>query len=92
MASIDEAFLPFHAIVERIIAVPGEISDPEAGVRSYVYEIEIESPVELDLVRGDSGSLQIGTVPPLYRVDTTLQPVFHNLRIKAVLDEAPNGK
>jgi hypothetical protein len=88
---IDEAFMPFREIIERMLAFDGEFVDEEAGVRSYIYEYEIESPVELDVARGEDGSLQIGSTPPLYYVDTSFRPSFHRLRFTADISRGSNG-
>jgi len=88
---IDEAFMPFHQIIERMLAFGGEIVDEEAGVRSYIYKYEIESPVELDVVKDEQGAGQIGSTPPLYYVDTSFRPSFHRLRFKAHLTQDSDG-
>lgn len=85
---IDEAFMPFGKIIERMLSFGGEIVDNEMGVHSYIYACEIESPVELDVVRDESGTLQIGSTPPLYYVDTSIRPSFHRLRFTA---QRPGG-
>ncbi len=88
---IDEAFMPFQQIIEKMLAFGGEIVDDEAGVRSYIYKCEIESPVELDVVRDDKGALHIGSTPPLYYVDTSIRPSFHRLKFTAQLSEVSDG-
>lgn len=88
---IDEAFMPLETIVERLLSFNGEIIDDEAGVRSYIYRCEIESPVEFDVVRDEDGVLQIGSTPPLYYVDTSFRPAYHRLMIKAEISEVPDG-
>jgi hypothetical protein len=88
---IDESFMPFQQIIERMLAFGGEIVDDERGVRSYIYECEIESPVELDVVRDEQGTLHIGSTPPLYYVDTSIRPSFHRLRFTAQLSEGSDG-
>jgi hypothetical protein len=88
---IDEAFMPFHEIIERMLSFRGEIVDEEAGVRSYVFKCEIESPVELDVVRDERGELHVGSTPPLYHVDTSFRPSFHRLRFVADIPQEPDG-
>jgi hypothetical protein len=88
---IDEAFMPFQQIVNRMLSFGGELVDYEAGVHSYIYEYEIESPVELDIVRNEDGQLQIGSTPPLYYVDTSFRPSFHKLRFRADLSRVSDG-
>ena len=84
---MDEAFLPFSAMITKIAAFEGSILDEEKGIQSYIQRFEIETPVELDVVKDEQGNLMIGIVPPLYRVETTYEPSYHNIRINAVLDE-----
>jgi len=88
---IDEAFMAFPMIIAQMLAFNGEIVDEEAGVRSYIYRCEIESPVEFDVVKGEDGTLQIGSTPPLYYVDTSFRPSYHKLRIKAELSEGTDA-
>ena len=88
---MDEAFMPFRKVIERMLSFGGEIVDDEMGVHSYIYACEIESPVELDVVRDEKGALQIGSTPPLYYVDTSIRPSFHRLRFTAQLSGGSDG-
>ena len=88
---IDEAFMPFRQIIERMLAFGGEIVDEEAGVHSYIYKCEVESPVELDVVRDEYGELHIGSTPPLYYVDTSFRPSFHRLKFRAEISQGSDG-
>jgi hypothetical protein len=91
MSSIDEAFMPFQEILSRMLDFGGELVDEEAGVHSYIYACEIESPVELDIVRDEQGELHIGSTPPIYYVDTTFRPSFHRLKFTAERTENIDG-
>ena len=82
---MDDAFLPLHRMIAEMASFPPEIVDKEAGVRSRIHTFEIETPIELDVFRDDDGALHIGSIPPLYRIDTTFRPWFHNLRFTAKL-------
>lgn len=88
---IDEAFMPFREIVERLLAFEHEYLDEEAGVCTYIYECEIESPVELDVARDADGTLHVGSTPPLYYVNTSFLPSFHKLRFTAEINRESNG-
>lgn len=80
---IDESFLAFEEIINKMIKFNGEFYDEENGIHSYIYEIEIETPVELDISKSEDGKLMIGTVPPLYDIDTTIMPSLHKLKFIA---------
>lgn len=80
---MDEAFLPLNSIIDKILDIPGDFKDEENGVHSYIYEIEVGTPIELDISMNDDGTVRIGTVPPIYRVDTSFRPSYHSITIKA---------
>jgi hypothetical protein len=84
---MDEAFKPLSVIIENLLAFRGEYVDDAAGVRAYIASYEIESPVELDVVRDAEGRLGIGSTPPIYPLSTTVSPVFHRLRFVCRLGE-----
>ena len=84
---MDEAFIPFSALLAKIAAFEGEIYDREEGVHSYINRFEIETPIEIDVYRDEDGKIQLGVVPPLYRVDTTIEPSYHNIRFSAEISE-----
>ena len=88
---MDEAFIPLSQMIERLTSFRGEIRDDGAGTRSYIYECSVESPVELDVTHDEKGALRIGSVPPLYYVDTTFRPTFHRLSFTAGLEQDSDG-
>lgn len=88
---MDEAFMPLHRMIERLTPLHGEIRDSAAGVRMYIYECGIHSPVELDVFRDEEGALRIGSVPPLYYLDTTFRPVFHRLSFTGGISQVVDG-
>lgn len=84
--------MPFRQIIERLTAFGEELVDEDEGVRSHVYACEIESPLELDVVRDEVGELHIGSTPPIYYVDTSFRPSFHRLRFSAERSQDSNGQ
>jgi hypothetical protein len=81
---MDEAFVSLDQIIVGMLAFP-ELKDEEAGVRLYVQRCRIESPVELSILVDPDGSVQIGSTPPLYYVDTSFRPSYHHLSFAAEL-------
>ncbi len=88
---MDEAFRPFHSILTGMAPTEAEFRDDDAGVHSYVYRFEIDSPVELDVSRDADGLLRIGSTPPLYYVNTSLRPAYHRMRFRAELTDDEGG-
>lgn len=96
---MDPAFLSFADALAEMLDFRGEIVDEEAGVRSRITKCTIELPIELNVSRGDSGELVLGSAPPIYYVDTSYRPSYHRIRVTAVQDagptthdEAPDGR
>jgi hypothetical protein len=84
---MDAAFMPLRQILDQMLAHLGEeLVDDDAGVRSHIYECSIESPLELDVLRDETGLLRLGATPPLYYVDTTFRPSFHRISFTAVVE------
>ena len=80
---IDEAFISFSDMVHKVLAVDGDFFDEENGVRTHISEMEVGTPIELDVKVDESGKVRIGAVPPLYRVYTSFRPSYHSVTIKA---------
>jgi hypothetical protein len=81
---IDEAYA---SLVDNLVAfgdIPGVFEDPHHIQRLRVRRIEVETPIELDLRSSAGGVNALGSAPPLYRVETTIMPVFHTLRLTLV--------
>ena len=87
---MDEAFVPLHEMVLGMAAT-GDIRSDEHGIHMYVERLGVESPIELDLTVRSDGSVEIGSVPPLYRVDTSVLPSFHTIRFTAELTGGAEG-
>jgi hypothetical protein len=80
---MDEAYMSFAEILERLLKFGGEIEDAEQGVRMVIDSCSIDTPLELDVYRDEHGGLHIGSTPPLYYVDTSIRPSYHRLRFTA---------
>ncbi|GEM_PF-2637225 len=53
-----------------------------------ITSIELGLPVELAVGVDDQGVLRLASSPPTQRLDTSVQPVFHTLRLRMVVDRA----
>jgi len=84
---MDDAFLTLSEMLAGLAPSPAEFRDVEGQTRTYVSAFEIESAIELQVVRSDRGGLEIAAAPPLYRVDTSLRPAYHTLRCVACSSE-----
>ena len=87
---IDDAYKPFHRLVEELLAFQSEFVDEDAGVRSHIYRYELEVPIELDVVRSGA-NVAIGSTPPLYNVATSFRPSIHRVTLVAEVAEPVDG-
>ena len=83
---MDEAFVPLHQMILGM-AAGGELRSADGGIRMFIHRFAVESPIELDLTERDDGSVAIGSVPPLYRENTTFRPSYHQIRFTAELSD-----
>lgn len=86
---IDEAYLSFSEFVVAASEIDGAIADPGKGVAMEVEQATLGMPVEMDVVVDDDGSVAIGTIPPLYYLETSMMPVFHQVTL--TLEELSTG-
>lgn len=77
--SIDEAFLPLANFVEETANLEGEIKDPAAGVAMTIETVQMSLPIEIDISVDESGKVAIGAVPPMYSLETSVLPIFHQI-------------
>jgi len=87
---MDEAFVPMHRVIGGMRPT-ADVRDDVLGIHSYISRVEIDAPVELDITRDGGGTIQIGSTPPLYYVDTSLRPSYHRMRFVAELNGEPDA-
>lgn len=84
---IDEAMLEMSEFVAQMTAVDGYLFDEEWQVATRLEDVEMSIPVQLDLHVADDGLVTIGGSPPLFYINTTVMPVFHQLRVTISVNE-----
>ena len=77
----DEAFLTFARFVEEATDLEGEMHHSEEGVAMQIESVEMSMPIELDITVDEDGKILFGAIPPLYYVETSVMPVYHQLTI-----------
>lgn len=76
--------LPFSQLMEKLTDIDGEAFNNEEGVHTYIYEFGIEMPVELEILVDEQGKVQLGSTPPMYDVNTSFKPSYHQIRFTAI--------
>ncbi len=83
---VDEDFISFSDLVEDLSDIDGSIKGVfnDDAVNMEIEEVEMEVPVELSISVDDMGKVTLGGTPPQYSVETTIMPVFHQLKLKLI--------
>lgn len=88
---IDEAFLPMNEVVEILGDIEGRITDWQEGVQMDIDKVELELPMQLEILVDENDEVMIGGAPPLYYVETSFMPVFHQISLVLTVSENKNG-
>jgi hypothetical protein len=88
---IDETMLEWSDFISQMTEVDGYLRDDEMGTAMQLEKVEMSMPIQLDLHVAEDGRVILGGSPPLYYVDTTILPVFHQLSIKIAVTENTNS-
>ena len=84
---IDEAMLPFFEYIQKLSAFDiSAFTDQENTFTMSIESVGIETPFELDIQTDEHGKIIIGGSPPLYYVQTTIEPTFHSMKLTMAED------
>ncbi len=57
----------------------------EGDVSMIVSEIKVDLPIELNLMQ-EQGAWQLDAAPPTQKIETTVMPVWHRVRLRVSVD------
>ena len=78
----DAALPPFAALVDALGAL--DLDEPEieqAAEAIRIDRITVDFPIELEVTVAGNTVARVGASPPTQRTETTVMPVFHQLRM-----------
>jgi hypothetical protein len=88
---IDQRLLPIAEVIYALSEIDGAVGEEGWG-KMMVDEIEIDMPMELDIMTDDNGHIVLGGSPPTQTIETSFMPVFHRVKLGIkILSEAENG-
>jgi hypothetical protein len=89
---IDRELLPIAEVIHSLSEINGVVEDENWGLRMSIDEIEVEMPMELDIMTDDDGNLVLGSAPPTQTIETTFMPVFHKIKLAIkIFNDEENG-
>lgn len=83
---LDEALLPFHRFVEQLSDLDGWVGEKESPVQMRMEKAAMELPIQFEVETAHESGLALTASPPLYYLETSFMPVFHQLKIILELD------
>lgn len=85
--TIDEAMLEIGDFVSQMSDIDGYLTSEEAEFALEMEKVDLDMPLQLDIRVAEDGRVNIGSSPPLYYVETTIMPVFHQIQISIDVDK-----
>jgi hypothetical protein len=90
---LDQELLPFAEVVHALAEIEGVVGDDQWGMKMSVEEIEIDMPLEFDIMTDENGNVVLGGAPPTQTIETSFMPVFHRVKVGIkILSEAHGGE
>ena len=82
----NEDFIPLSEFIDEMGSVDYFIQEQfaDTAVSMSVEKLQAESPCQLLIEVDERNKIRIGAIPPMYYVETTIMPVFHNIRLTIV--------
>jgi len=79
----DEDFIILSDFVQEISAIDYYLTEEfkDEDITLTVEKIQMETACQLVVNVNDNNQVQIGAIPPMYYVETTFMPVFHNIKL-----------
>ncbi|MFZ6012343.1 MAG: hypothetical protein ACOYXT_18515 [Bacteroidota bacterium] len=78
---IDPKLVPIAEMITSLSELEGAVEDEGWGLKMSIEEIEIEMPMEFDIMTDDLGNLVLGSAPPTQTIETSYMPVFHKVKL-----------
>jgi hypothetical protein len=77
---VDESMMSLSDMVEDMIEPFDTDKNLEEGLAVSLVGIHLDMPVQLQVAVGEDEKVSLGITPPLYKIETSFNPVFHQIR------------
>jgi hypothetical protein len=86
MAIEFEWLQPFEAVFTGAADLDVGLVEPALGLGMRMERAAIDTPIELDVLVEDDGTVSLVGAPPTQHVETTYMPVFHHIDLVVTAD------
>jgi hypothetical protein len=83
-----EAQPDFADLIAALADYGMTLDDPDTGLNLTIEQININMPIEFNVTTHDTGQVTLWGTPPTQRTETTFLPVFHQMQLRIVRDDA----
>lgn len=84
---VDEVLMQFSEMIDILSDYEKQRVDPETGQVMTIEEIKLNYPIELKVTTDSEEKVTIKSSPPTQRTETTILPVFHQIKMRIVRDD-----
>lgn len=84
---IDEAMMTLSDMVQDLVEPFEPEQDKEQQISMSLVSIHLDMPVQLQVSVAADGKVTLGLTPPLYQIETSFAPVFHQVRFTCEKEE-----
>ncbi|MEM6697334.1 MAG: hypothetical protein AAF806_07710 [Bacteroidota bacterium] len=86
---IDEAMLSFAELIEQLSDIDGQVAGIEGdeAITMEIEKVKMELPFQLDIAVDENGKVTLGGTPPLYYLETSFTPIFHQISLNLEQDQ-----
>lgn len=78
---------PFAQLVDKLTDYKKQIGTPELGCVMTIEQLTVDMPIELKVTVNPDGTIQVKGSPPTQLVNTTVMPVWHQMRLRIVRED-----
>ncbi|MBW4419904.1 MAG: hypothetical protein KME13_11845 [Myxacorys californica WJT36-NPBG1] len=78
---------PFAQLVEKLTDYEKQIGTPKLGCVMTIEQLTVDMPIELKVTVNPDGTVQVKGSPPTQLVNTTVMPVWHQMRLRIVRED-----
>jgi hypothetical protein len=78
----------FASLIDELANHGMTMDDPITGLNLTIEQIKINMPIEFNVNVEDTGQVTLWGTAPTQRTETTFLPVFHQMQLRIVREDA----
>lgn len=79
--------MPFAQLVDKLTDYETQIGSPQLGCVMTIEQLTVDMPIELKVMVNPDGTCIVTGSPPTQGIQTTIMPVWHQMRLRVVRED-----